>query len=129
MAILLLSFSNFAIAEWVHASRGIPTKHDDYYDSKSITFNNGIVKLDRLRNFEVSTKFSDKSEIATVEINCNTSELRILKSIYFTENMGLGKASFNSEKQTEWDKITESSVSQKLQRIVCVEFFSTQKYQ
>ena len=115
--IILFSSSAFSDFNWKLMDE---TKNGDryYIDMSSIEKDNNKRLYIRLRDYGKTDDYGENSSLIFIETNCENMESRLLKDVYFKDNMGMGEY-ITLDKKSDWMIFKSGSIGDKFNKFVC----------
>lgn len=117
---LLLCTVGPASAEWVRA--GGTHKYDGYVDMATIAPTGQRVTLWTLRDFKVTRQIPTgpyHSMAVKKQFDCRAGKGRLLRTKYYTEQMGKGRAFFSTKGTRQWSRVIPGSDGETEWKIAC----------
>ena len=98
------------------------TKNADkyYIDLSSIEKDNNKRFYIRLRDYGKTDDYGENSSLIFIETNCENMESRLLKDVYFKDNMGMGEY-ITLDKKSDWMIFKSGSIGYKFNKFVCLQ--------
>ena len=121
-ALLILSLSTNACAEWVQFGR--TDEFRIYVDQRLIVKNGNFAQMWQLMDFAVAQWADAKTAVGSIknliEYDCTQARLRPLAGEAFSEQMGAG-ALVGSERvpDPQWEAVVAGSTPEKLRQLAC----------
>ena len=119
IASLMILFSSSAFSDFNWKLMDETKNGDRYYiDMSSIEKDNNKRLYIRLRDYGKTDDYGENSSLIFIETNCENMESRLLKDVYFKDNMGMGEY-ITLDKKSDWMIFKSGSIGDKFNKFVC----------
>ena len=119
IASLMILFSSSAFSDFNWKLMDETKNGDRYYiDMSSIEKDNNKRLYIRLRDYGKTDDYGENSSLIFIETNCENMESRLLKDVYFKDNMGMGEY-ITLDKKSDWMIFKSGSLGDKFNKFVC----------
>ena len=119
IASLMILFSSSAFSDFNWKLMDETKNGDRYYiDMSSIEKDNNKRLYIRLRDYGKTDDYGENSSLIFIETNCENMESRLLKDVYFKDNMGMVEY-ITLDKKSDWMIFKSGSLGDKFNKFVC----------
>ena len=121
IASLMILFSSSAFSDFNWKLMEETKNGDKYYiDMSSIEKDDNKRLYIRLRDYGKTDDYGENSSLIFIETNCENMESRLLKDVYFKDNMGMGEY-ITLDKKSDWMIFKSDSLGDKFNKFVCLQ--------